>query len=628
MGSVLRSEIRRAGFLGVVRAAAAGSEDAANEVAAHCIPQVSSYLARRGADHPEALANQVVAEFLRSLPRLEFASSERAWSYLYNVARSRLADEKRVVRLDQTLEFVEVADPGNSAFDEHLVERMWVSGLLSNLTDDQRKVVELRFKDDLTLEETANRTGKSLSAVKGLQRRALAALAAAAAIAALILLVVAAAWLIQGAAVSVQSLDPVSDFNSITGQDGDDDGAGSGNAVRSSGAVPTGIQAVPLDPGGPERASGTDDRGLGSEPGGGQGITPATNPFRVGETAGAGSASPTTTVPSATTSTAPEVQTTATPTPPVVVANPDFAGFVLTTGDPMWVDVFVLANDAEDVSATTLRLLRQDPAHYAQVLGLDATPFVRFHPGAGGSSELLYEVCSPEGCQQTTITISITWYNPDLCDQLSPTIVGTEMADMLVGTAGDDIIFGLGGHDEIVGGGGNDIICGGAGDDIITGGAGDDIILGGSGYDDISGSDGIDVIFGGSDDDLLRGGQGTDQIFGGPGDDDIRGGAGSDALYGESGDDPIVGGSGPDVIFGGPGVDRLEGSGGADLIHGGQGADTMIGGPPGSDDSTLVGDEYEDAMSEGVVVLIGDVEPYDPASGDDPPSDGPSGSGL
>jgi len=51
----------------------------------------------------------------------------------------------------------------------------------------------------------------------------------------------------------------------------------------------------------------------------------------------------------------------------------------------------------------------------------------------------------------------------DVCQTLTPTIVGTEGDDTITGTNGDDIIFGLGGNDTVDGGRGDDIICGGPG---------------------------------------------------------------------------------------------------------------------------------------------------------------------
>ena len=640
MGSVLRSEIRQAGFLRVIHAASTGDDEATRELVSRCLPQISSYLARRGSIQPDALANQVMAEFTRNLPRLEFASSERAWSYLYSVARSRLLDEKRSGRPDQPIDCVDVADVRNSNFDGEIVDEMWVSGLLANLTEDQRRVVELRFREDLTLEETAKRTGKSLTAVKGLQRRALAALAAAAAIAAMILLGVLAVRLIQEAGVSVQSLDPISDLGSNNDRRGDSQG--------NSGAAVAGIEAVPLLPGGSDEGGVSPAGGTPASVPNDASLPGSQNPVPVDDGTGpwigapgldsppttgsvgpSDSAAPTTTV-APTETTVPEPTTTtvtSTPVetlPPLVIANPDYASWVHTPQSASFVDIFVLRNDADNIDETTLRVVGQHPDHFARVLDVGNGPFVRFYPGASGSPQFLYEVCSPDGCQRSSATVSITWYNAGLCDQLTPTIVGTEGADVLVGTAGPDIIFGLGGDDEIQGNGGNDIICGGAGADIIGGGAGDDVLLGGAGIDEIRGGEGTDALYGGADDDQLFGDGAGDLIFGGDGADTIRGGGGPDSLYGETGDDDVRGGAGDDILFGGYGGDVLDGLGGTDLVHGGPGADTMTGGAAGTGEDLLIGDENEDTIGGGTIVHVDPVEPSDPEYPYPGDYDGPS----
>ena len=48
--------------------------------------------------------------------------------------------------------------------------------LMNRLNDDQRSVVMLRIIGDLSLEETADVTGKTVASVKQLQRRGLARL--------------------------------------------------------------------------------------------------------------------------------------------------------------------------------------------------------------------------------------------------------------------------------------------------------------------------------------------------------------------------------------------------------------------------------------------------------------------
>jgi len=97
---------------------------------------------------------------------------------------------------------------------------------------------------------------------------------------------------------------------------------------------------------------------------------------------------------------------------------------------------------------------------------------------------------------------------PQLCQGLEPTIVGTEGDDVLSGTNGRDVIMGLGGNDTITGSNGEDVICGGDGTDVITGGNGDDVLFGGAGDDDLHGDNGSDTLIGGSGTDVLDQGRG------------------------------------------------------------------------------------------------------------------------
>ena len=596
MGSVLRSDVRRSDFLRVVQTASAGDSQAVDKLVAYCLPQIASYLGRRGAAHPEALANQVLAEFVGNLSRLEFKSQERVWSYLYSVARSRLLDEKRIVRLEQPTECIDGPDARSRSFDDAIVNEMWVSDLLSNLTDDQRRVVELRYREDLTLEETAKRTGKTLTAVKGLQRRALAALAAAAAIAAAVILVMLAVRFLQNPGINVQSLQPAggpeqgADDNNQSGtgeirtQDGTTTtliiGQGSGSADLADSPVKVGgrpmQEPLPVD----------DGTGL---------PTPSTTAVPTPSTSSSIPATTSTTVPASTT-------TVATAPPPPPALEDDRAGFVSAPGHSTWVDIDVLANDLSTVDPTTLRIVTPFSAGFGEVIQGPGGPFIRFHATGPGAVVGTYEACEADTCYQANVTISQTWYTDyanTVCDTLVPTIVGTDKADVIVGTPGNDVIFGLGGNDDIEGRGGNDIICGGGGNDVLFGGDGDDIMLGGHGDDDIDGDAGADSIYGGEGEDYIYGGAGADQLFGGAGNDDVLGGQDSDAIFGEAGDDRLVGGNHKDTIFGGLGSDLVKGSGGSDLIKGGPGADTLRGGE-GAD--RLVGNPAEDDMSEGEII--------------------------
>jgi hypothetical protein len=181
---------------------------------------------------------------------------------------------------------------------------------------------------------------------------------------------------------------------------------------------------------------------------------------------------------------------------------------------------------------------------------------------------------------------------PD-CFGKTPTIIGTEDAEVLVGTRGRDVIVGLGGDDTIFGGGGHTT-------DVICAGDGADGVLGGPGRDLIAGDGGDDVLLGESGMDNLRGGEGIDYIEPGPGIDQADGGGSSldilSYLSSSTGVDVAFStgralGEGRDtfrgfnVVVGSDGADSLTGStgqeffiplGGADVVEGGSGSDAIL----------------------------------------------------
>jgi Ca2+-binding RTX toxin-like protein len=119
---------------------------------------------------------------------------------------------------------------------------------------------------------------------------------------------------------------------------------------------------------------------------------------------------------------------------------------------------------------------------------------------AAGMLVTAFALVAPAGAQ-----------TPPTCGEETPTIVGTNGADLLVGTPGDDVIVGLGGRDVIVGKDGNDLLCGGRGGDLVSGNGGDDFVAGdddallalaeqglatGDGGDVLFGNDGADFVWG------------------------------------------------------------------------------------------------------------------------------------
>jgi hypothetical protein len=177
-----------------------------------------------------------------------------------------------------------------------------------------------------------------------------------------------------------------------------------------------------------------------------------------------------------------------------------------------------------------------------------------------------------------------------MCFGRTPTIVGTNGADVLIGTSGADVIVGQAGNDHIEGGGGGDYICGNAGDDVLFGDGGSDGLNGGADSDIVLGGGSADVVAGGSGMDILLGQQGNDTYNGGGGLDlagflasagpvhaDIRekfaSGEGSDSIHYVEG---LIGSEHGDSLYGSAALNVFVGAGGNDELHGRAGGDFVF----------------------------------------------------
>ena len=136
-------------------------------------PAVMGYLRGQRVDDPDDLLGEVFYQVTRSLPSFE-GDAEDLRRWVFSIARNRVIDSRRrrsrrprtvaLGRYDQ-----EVAAPSDP--DDELL------AALGMLTDDQREVIALRFIADLSLEDVAHLTGRTVGATKSMQHRALAQMA-------------------------------------------------------------------------------------------------------------------------------------------------------------------------------------------------------------------------------------------------------------------------------------------------------------------------------------------------------------------------------------------------------------------------------------------------------------------
>lgn len=480
-------------FAGVIEAATAGEGWAVDALAAQCLPRLTSFAEARGAIDPGGVADLVLIELLHRLGTLRFDTPAQLWSYIYRIARSRIADERRSVKPLELVEQVAIEQLAAPApgFDQQVADRQWVHGLLSELTSDQREVLEMRFLDDLSIEETASRTGRTLTAVKGLQRRAIRALSAAAVLVLVALVGWLFWWLLHGDPQS--TIVPVpADQPSTTPSTEVGPPAGDGlGAIGSVVPLPAAVTITDIEPAGDDQRS-------------------AVATFEPVEG---------------------------------LVAD----GFNCRLDGEAW---------SRCTSPVTYRNLA-DGAHVIEVQPVDASgsaqapavPIVwtvTVNQPAG----------TPAGVDLTALRAAGAVLECNgksgTLDQLTEAgfdvMVGTEGDDVIDVSAGDrpDLVIAYDGNDTVRTGPGDDQVCAGGGNDSVDTGAGKDRITGGGGNDSIAAGAGDDVVYAGG---------GNDTVLGGPDKDTLRGEGGVDLLQGDDGDDQLSGDNETDVVIGGGGTD-------------------------------------------------------------------------
>jgi RNA polymerase sigma factor (sigma-70 family) len=143
-------------------------------------PAVRGYLRARGVDDPDAVTQDV---FLALFPKLADLHGGAAGlrTLIFTIAHSRSVDHHR--HRDRTPTLVEYDAENDrrttpSAEDHAIEAQTGVLAAMNALAPEYREVLALRIIADLSQEVTAEIMGRSVGAVKQLQRRALLALRA------------------------------------------------------------------------------------------------------------------------------------------------------------------------------------------------------------------------------------------------------------------------------------------------------------------------------------------------------------------------------------------------------------------------------------------------------------------
>lgn len=161
----------------VLPAAVLGEAWALRALYEHLAPQVFGYLRAHGASEPEDLTSEV---FLAVFPRLATVTGGPAGlrTFVFSVAHARLVDDfRRRARRPDPIEYEPQRDPRTvasaetEALDSIATEE--VHAMLAGLPKDQRDVIVLRVVADLTVGQVAEILGRTVGAIKQLQRRGL-----------------------------------------------------------------------------------------------------------------------------------------------------------------------------------------------------------------------------------------------------------------------------------------------------------------------------------------------------------------------------------------------------------------------------------------------------------------------
>lgn len=160
----------------LVGRARAGDRDAYGELFNRFHDEIYRFAARRLGD--PSLGQDVAADtFVDAFGAL----GRFAWrgvpfeAWLYTIARRRIADQMRARTRRARAESQEQA----AFHDDHsrgVIDSVDMREMISKLPGAERDVIELRFMEDLDVEQTASRLGKRPGAVRVAQHRALARL--------------------------------------------------------------------------------------------------------------------------------------------------------------------------------------------------------------------------------------------------------------------------------------------------------------------------------------------------------------------------------------------------------------------------------------------------------------------
>src|ERR1051325_6921588 len=166
----------------LVRNAKTGNSEAFGQLYDAYLERIYRFVYFRVEDQQTAedITSQVFLKAWENLGRFQIGGTPfLAW--LYTIAHNAVIDHYRTRKVTAALEDVRLSDPGHAEAVENEIdlnaEMKVIKEALQALTDDQQKVLTLRFIEGMSNNEIALHLGKREGAIRALQMRGLQALA-------------------------------------------------------------------------------------------------------------------------------------------------------------------------------------------------------------------------------------------------------------------------------------------------------------------------------------------------------------------------------------------------------------------------------------------------------------------
>ena len=147
-------------------------ESAFREIYDITIDRVFSYtlLRVRSKDDAKEIVQEIYLSFWKSLPKFRYISDEHFYGFLWQVVRRRIIKYRSVKR--ETVSIEDIYDVPEDVSEKedyrHLLK------YVTNLTEKERSVVELRYFENYAFKEVADALGVTESNAKVLHHRAIA----------------------------------------------------------------------------------------------------------------------------------------------------------------------------------------------------------------------------------------------------------------------------------------------------------------------------------------------------------------------------------------------------------------------------------------------------------------------